>query len=46
MLHRVGEVLAMLEVKALCKSYRGLTAIDKVSFRICAGEIVGIESSE
>jgi ABC-2 type transport system ATP-binding protein len=31
----------MLEVKALCKSYRGLPAIDDVSFRIGAGEIVG-----
>src|ERR1700679_3916124 len=31
----------MLEVKALCKSYRGLPAIDKVSFSIRAGEIVG-----
>jgi ABC-2 type transport system ATP-binding protein len=31
----------MLEVKGLCKSYRGLPAIDKVSFRIGAGEIVG-----
>src|ERR1700727_1756383 len=41
MLHRVDEVATMLEVKALCKSYRGLPAIDKVSFRIRAGEIVG-----
>jgi ABC-2 type transport system ATP-binding protein len=31
----------MLEVKALCKSYRGLPAIDKVSFCVRAGEIVG-----
>jgi ABC-2 type transport system ATP-binding protein len=31
----------MLEVRALCKSYRGLPAIDKVSFRVRAGEIVG-----
>jgi ABC-2 type transport system ATP-binding protein len=31
----------MLEVKALCKSYRGLPAIDKVSFSLRAGEIVG-----
>jgi ABC-2 type transport system ATP-binding protein len=31
----------MLEVKALCKSYRGLPAIDKVSFHVHAGEIVG-----
>jgi ABC-2 type transport system ATP-binding protein len=31
----------MLEVKDLCKNYRGLPAIDKVSFRIGAGEIVG-----
>jgi ABC-2 type transport system ATP-binding protein len=31
----------MLEVKALCKSYRGLPAIDKVSFHVRAGEIVG-----
>src|SRR6201995_4357707 len=31
----------MLEVKALCKSYRGLPAIDRVSFRVGAGEIVG-----
>src|SRR6202789_3517165 len=31
----------MLEVKALCKSYRGLPAIDKVAFNIRAGEIVG-----
>src|SRR6202020_376856 len=41
MLHRVDEVATMLEVKALSKSYRGLPAIDKVSFRIRAGEIVG-----
>src|ERR1700728_2335844 len=41
MLHRVDEVIHMLEVKALCKSYRGLPAIDKVSFSIRAGEIVG-----
>jgi ABC-2 type transport system ATP-binding protein len=31
----------MLEVKGLCKRYRGLPAIDKVSFRVNAGEIVG-----
>ena len=31
----------MLEVKELSKSYRGLPAIDKVSFRVRAGEIVG-----
>jgi ABC-2 type transport system ATP-binding protein len=31
----------MLEVKALCKSYRGLPAIDKVSFCVGAGQIVG-----
>jgi ABC-2 type transport system ATP-binding protein len=31
----------MLEVKALCKSYRGLPAIEDVSFRIRPGEIVG-----
>jgi ABC-2 type transport system ATP-binding protein len=31
----------MLEVKGLSKSYRGLPAIDRVSFRIGAGEIVG-----
>jgi ABC-2 type transport system ATP-binding protein len=31
----------MLEVKSLCKKYRGLPAIDNVSFRIGAGEIVG-----
>jgi ABC-2 type transport system ATP-binding protein len=31
----------MLEVKAISKSYRGLPAIDKVSFRVSAGEIVG-----
>jgi len=31
----------MLEVKALCKSYRGLPAIDKVSFSVGAGQIVG-----
>ncbi|WP_433972632.1 ABC transporter ATP-binding protein [Tunturiibacter lichenicola] len=31
----------MLEVKALCKSYRGLPAIDNVAFTIRAGEIVG-----
>src|SRR5580704_3172192 len=31
----------MLEVKALCKRYRGLPAIDNVSFRVGAGEIVG-----
>jgi ABC-2 type transport system ATP-binding protein len=31
----------MLEVKALCKSYRGLPAIDKVSFHLRSGEIVG-----
>src|ERR1035437_1746979 len=31
----------MLEVKALCKSYRGLPAIDKISFCVRAGEIVG-----
>src|ERR1700721_3380015 len=41
MLHRVDEVIHMLEVKALCKSYRGLPAIDKVSFSIRAGELVG-----
>ena len=31
----------MLEVKGLCKSYRRLPAIDNVSFRVRAGEIVG-----
>lgn len=31
----------MLEVKALSKSYRGLPAIENVSFGISAGEIVG-----
>src|SRR5580698_198935 len=31
----------MLEVKALSKSYRGLPAIDRVSFHVRAGEIVG-----
>jgi ABC-2 type transport system ATP-binding protein len=31
----------MLEAKALSKSYRGLPAIDKVSFCVRAGEIVG-----
>ncbi len=31
----------MLEVKSLSKRYRGLPAIDKVSFRVRAGEIVG-----
>ena len=31
----------MLEVKALCKSYRGLPAIDNVAFTIRPGEIVG-----
>ena len=31
----------MLEVKSLCKRYRGLPAIDDVSFRVGAGEIVG-----
>jgi ABC-2 type transport system ATP-binding protein len=31
----------MLEVKALCKSYRGLPAIDYVSFTVGAGEVVG-----
>src|ERR1700721_3095600 len=41
MLHRVSEVSLMLEVKALCKSYRRLPAIENVSFRIGAGEIVG-----
>src|ERR1700677_264966 len=41
MLHRVSEVFLMLEVKALCKSYRRLPAIDNVSFCVRAGEIVG-----
>src|ERR1700757_3361409 len=40
MLHRGYEV-SMLEVKSLCKRYRGLPAIDNVSFRVGAGEIVG-----
>jgi ABC-2 type transport system ATP-binding protein len=31
----------MLEVKALSKRYRGLPAIDDVSFRVRSGEIVG-----
>ena len=31
----------MLEVKALSKSYRRLPAIDRVSFHVRAGEIVG-----
>ena len=31
----------MLEVKALCKSYRRLPAIENVNFRVRAGEIVG-----
>jgi ABC-2 type transport system ATP-binding protein len=35
------EVPQVLEVKELSKSYRGLPAIDKVSFRVRAGEIVG-----
>src|SRR5437879_11683828 len=40
MLHRAREIV-MLEVKSLCKRYRGLPAIDDVSFRVGAGEIVG-----
>ena len=36
----VSEVL-MLEVKSLSKRYRGLPAIDNVSFRVRPGEIVG-----
>src|SRR5437868_3224663 len=40
MLHRVRGFY-MLEVKSLCKRYRGLPAIDDVSFRVGAGEIVG-----
>src|ERR1700748_1227203 len=31
----------MLEVKSLCKRYRGLPGIENVSFRVGAGEIVG-----
>jgi len=31
----------MLEVQSLCKHYRGLPAIDRVSFRVRPGEIVG-----
>lgn len=31
----------MLEVKNLSKRYRGIPAVDKVSFRVGAGEIVG-----
>ena len=31
----------MLEVKTLSKRYRGLPAIENVSFRVSAGEIVG-----
>ncbi|HXC95170.1 MAG TPA: ABC transporter ATP-binding protein [Edaphobacter sp.] len=31
----------MLEVRSLCKSYRGIPAIENVSFRVGAGEIVG-----
>src|ERR1700679_3334076 len=41
MLHRVSEVSLMLEVKALCKSYRRLPAIENVSFRVRAGVIPG-----
>src|SRR5271168_2090064 len=41
MLHRVTRVFSMLEVKALSKSYRGIRAIDRVSFCVRAGEIVG-----
>src|SRR6266576_3841431 len=40
MLHRSTRFF-MLEVKSLCKRYRGLPAIDNVSFRVGAGEIVG-----
>src|ERR1700761_2618925 len=40
MLHR-GDEVSMLEVKSLSKRYRGLPAIDDVSFRVRAGEIVG-----
>jgi len=36
-----SEVRAMLEVKALYKRYRGIPAIEDVSFCVGAGEIVG-----
>jgi len=36
-----NEVRAMLEVKALYKRYRGIPAIEDVSFCVGAGEIVG-----
>src|SRR5260370_40328876 len=41
MLQRYRREFTMLEVKGLSKSYRGLPAIDEVSFCVRAGEIVG-----
>jgi ABC-2 type transport system ATP-binding protein len=41
LLHRDNEVSATLEVKGLSKSYRRTPAIDNVSFRVQASEIVG-----
>ena len=36
----------MLEVKGLTKCFRGLTAVDNVSFQIRPGEILGYVSEE
>lgn len=40
MLHRVLRIV-MLELQHLSRSYRGIPAIEDVSFRVLAGEIVG-----
>src|SRR3984957_12967119 len=41
MLHRVQRNAPMLEVQRLSKQYRRIPAIEEISFRIGAGEIVG-----
>jgi ABC-2 type transport system ATP-binding protein len=38
---RTGD-LAMLEVRSLFKNYRGITAVEDISFKIAPGEIVGL----
>ena len=37
----VAEEAMMLELKGLCKHFRGIPAVEDVSFRLAAGEIVG-----
>ncbi|HEY3703618.1 MAG TPA: ABC transporter ATP-binding protein [Terracidiphilus sp.] len=39
--NRCGRSNTVLEVEGLCKSYRGIPAVEDVSFRVAPGEVVG-----